>query len=86
MFLGQVNDAVLTGGNTLVSCSSDATVKVSVNHINFLMCFSYTDKFIYLFLCGVNLRYGIASLMEHVPGHFINTLIMSLAWRQQRKM
>lgn len=39
MLLRQVNDAVLTGGNTLVSCSSDTTVKVSEVHIYFMMLF-----------------------------------------------
>lgn len=87
MLVGQVNDAVLTGGNTLVSCSSDTTVKVTAVHIYFMM-FSFLIKMnlsIYL-LCGANIRYGIACLMEYVPGRFINTLTMSLAWRQQRKM
>lgn len=84
--MGQVNDAVLTGGNTLVSCSSDTTVKVNAVPIYFML-FSFLIRMnlsIY-FLCGANIRCGIACLMEYVPGHFINILTMSLAWRQQRK-
>lgn len=85
MLVGQVNDAVLTGGNTLVSCSSDTTVKVCAICIYFLILFSYTDKNT-LFVRVAYFRYGMGSLMEHVPGHFINTLTMLLAWQQQRKM
>lgn len=44
---GQVNDAVLTGGNTLVSCSSDATVKVSAYSIYALIFICSNHKLIY---------------------------------------
>lgn len=37
--MAQVNDAVLVGGKTLVSCSSDTTVKVRTPGFNFFLYF-----------------------------------------------
>lgn len=74
MLAWQVNDAVLTGGNTLVSCSSDATVKVCGPIYAEMYLSLLVNRFHFEF--NNNVRYGMACLMEHVSGRFINTQTM----------
>ena len=96
LLVGQVNDAALAGESTLVSCSSDTTVKVCEfvtiacscsNILPFNIFFWYHHiGFLIRLIFSVTTRHGTAYQMEPVRGLSVSTRTMLLVWQLRQKM